>query len=210
MIDILLNGELTPYRLDPDSPTTLVVPTIAPRRELLERALKSAFAQTRPFHKIVVVEDLTRAGAPMTRQMGLKQVTTEWTAFLDDDDELGETHHEKLLAFAQAENLDYAFSYFTIPEMPDWDPLNDYANPFDPANPRQTTITILVKTELAQAVGFAQPVEGETIDGQKAGEDYRFTLGCLARGARIGKLMGQRTWLWHHHGANTSGQADRW
>jgi hypothetical protein len=193
-----------------DTPTTLVIPTIAPRREMLARALASASNQTLPFHWVLIADDVDKRGAPATRHDGLMRVKTPWVAFLDDDDELGETHHEKLHNLAAAEDLDYVFSYFTIPEAPGWDPLNDYANPFDPANPKQTTITILVKTELAQAVGFAPPVEGETIGGQTAGEDYRFTLGCLERGAKIGKLMGERTWLWHHHGGNTSGRADRW
>jgi hypothetical protein len=72
----------------------------------------------------------------------------------------------------------------------------------------QTTVTTLVRTELAQDVGFLWPADSE-IDGQRAGEDWEFTRGCMAYGAKISHLV-EHTWLWHHDSGNTSGLPDRW
>ncbi|ONH62337.1 hypothetical protein CcI49_02870 [Frankia sp. CcI49] len=72
--------------------------------------------------------------------------------------------------------------------------------PWKNAEPHDTTITVLVRTELAREVGFSAP---------HGGEDLRFTLGCVAAGARIVHLP-ERTWIWHHHAGNTSGRPDRW
>jgi glycosyltransferase involved in cell wall biosynthesis len=76
-------------------------------------------------------------------------------------------------------------------------------------DPHQTTITVLVRTELAQSVGFRPPPSHQSVLGQAYGEDYAFTLGCVAAGARIVHLP-ERTWEWHHTGENTSGRPDRW
>ena len=82
------------------------------------------------------------------------------------------------------------------------DPFPDthYTNPFDPEDPVETTITTLVKTELAQSVGF-QPLDRGEIN---SGEDRYFTLGCLEAGGKITHLV-DRTWYWFHHSGNTSG-----
>jgi hypothetical protein len=62
-----------------------------------------------------------------------------------------------------------------------------------------------VRTELARQVGFRAAVDpGGTNPGHNSGEDRVFTLGCLAAGAKISHLV-DKTWLWGHHGQNTSG-----
>jgi hypothetical protein len=80
-----------------------------------------------------------------------------------------------------------------------------FGRPFDPADPTHTTMTVLVRTELAQQIHFT-PREPEHYVG---GEDWRFTLGCVAAGAKIVHLP-EQTWFWSHHGGNTSGREDRW
>lgn len=84
-------------------------------------------------------------------------------------------------------------------------PPTHYRDPFDPQKPIETTITVLVRTDLAQQVGFQRLNRGET----NSGEDRFFTLGCLAAGARIEHLV-EKTWLWHHNSGNTSGLPTRW
>jgi hypothetical protein len=54
---------------------------------MLGRAVGSVWAQTRPPAALSVAVDLDRAGAAVTRQRALDAVGTEWTAFLDSDDE---------------------------------------------------------------------------------------------------------------------------
>lgn len=196
---------------------TVVIPTIRPRRHLLGRALDSVSRQTiMPHLAIEVVEDTEHAGAAVTRQRGLARVTTPWVAFLDDDDELMPNHLLDLFTHAIDHQADYAYSWFMIKdregnEHPEWDPFPDsFGRPWDPDSPVQTTITTLVRTELAQAVGFDTVPDGEMLpDGHRRGEDYRFTMGCQAAGGVISHLPA-RTWWWYHHGENTSGMPDRW
>ena len=49
------------------------------------------------------------------------------------------------------------------------------------------------------------------IDGQRAGEDWDFTLRCRAAVPLDAmRHVPEVTWLWHHHSNNTSGLPDRW
>jgi hypothetical protein len=198
---------------------TVVIPSIPIRQAWLQRALDSVAAQTlSEFMDVntVVSVDRERGGAAKCRQRGLSEVETEWVAFLDDDDEFMPGHLELLLANALAFKADFVYSWFMIKdaagrEQPTWDPFPaNFGKPWDLKNPVQTTITTLVRTELAQSVGFDTVPDGETgADGHRRGEDFRFTLGCQAAGGKISHLP-ERTWWWHHHGNNTSGIPDRW
>lgn len=199
---------------------SVVIPTHAGRERYLELAVASAWGQLVRPAAVHVVEDTTHAGAAATRDRGLRMVDTEWTAFLDSDDVLYREHLRVLLAGARIHGADYVFSYFHVIDALGrrrlGDPLGLFGHPFDVGRPTQTTITVLVRTELARAVGFQAPVPGEMVDGQVAGEDWRFTLGCVAAGARIVHVP-RRTWGWRHWGAgspgtpgNTSGRPDRW
>lgn len=189
---------------------TVVIPTIPPRMFMLQRALTSVQAQTLQPSAINIAVDIERIGAPGTRQKALMSARTSWVAFLDDDDEFMPHHLERLMTLAQATDADYTYSWFeTKPHGCDPFPTTHFTLPWDNAQPRQTTVVTLVKTELAQSVGFIHEDEHGIIDGQRGGEDWQFTLGCLAAGAKIEHLV-ERTWYWHHHGRNTSGMATRW
>jgi hypothetical protein len=94
--------------------------------------------------------------------------------------------------------------------MPHVDPLGNFGRVFDHAAPHQTTVTTLVRTELAQSVGFREfPEDGSLIEGQRRGEDHRFLVGCVDAGAKVLHVP-QRTWIWNHWGGNTSGLPGRW
>jgi hypothetical protein len=187
---------------------TVVVPFHEQRRAngLLDRAVRSVQAQTTPV-ELVLAEDIHRMGAAITRHHGLALVETEWTAFLDSDDEMDHDHIEQLLGCAQETGADYVYPWFRVAGGTDPFPMF-YGRPWDDAAPHQTTITILVRTGLAQHVGFHEPPEDSTVGGQRGGEDWHFTLGCLAAGARIVHHPA-RTWTWHHGGHNSSGRPDR-
>ena len=133
---------------------------------------------------------------------------TEWVAFLDDDDEFLPEHVDKLLSFAIATDADYVFPWFTVVGGGDPFPQH-FGMPWNNDIPRQTTVTTLVRTELAQEIGFLRPTEGDNVGGDVWGEDYQFTLECMKAGAKIMHLP-ERTWLWHHDSNNTSGRPDRW
>lgn len=173
---------------------------------MLERAAASVRAQTVPVEH-VLAEDIHHMGAAITRHHGLALVETEWTAFLDSDDELDPDHIEQLLACAEATGADYVYPWFRVGGGSDPFPMF-FGKPWNDDEPHQTTITVLVRTGLAQLVGFHETPAGSTIGGQRGGEDWHFTLGCLAAGARIVHHPA-RTWTWHHHGLNSAGLPDR-
>lgn len=177
---------------------TVVTPFHAARRRngMLDRCAASVRAQTVPVEHILA-EDIHHKGAAVTRAHGLALVETEWTAFLDSDDEMDPTHIEQLLACARDTGADYVYPWFRVRGGSDPFP-QFFGKPWDNAHPHSTTITILVRTGLAKLVGF----HGE-------GEDFTFTKGCVTAGARIVHLP-VRSWTWHHHGGgNTSGRPDR-
>lgn len=189
---------------------TVAIPAHPPRvtNGLLQRALASVWAQTLPAGAVSVVVDHNRDGAAITRQHALDAVNTEWVAFLDSDDQMFPQHLERLHAHALATGSDYVYSWFQVVGGADPFPQH-FGQPFNPADPIQTTITTLVRTELAQSVGFLRPTEGDLIGGNVWGEDYQWTLGCARAGAKITHLP-ERTWAWHHDSSNTSGRPDRW
>lgn len=184
---------------------SVVVPFHTHREQngYLQRAIASIQRQTIPDVQVIAVRDDLRQGAPATRHAGLMIVDTPWVAFLDSDDEMDPHHLEAIYACAQETDADYVYPWFRVQGGSDPFPMF-FGKPWDNHQPHQTTITTLVRTELAQAVGFMHPEGGVFPDGNRAGEDWHFTLGCMEQGAKIVHHP-ERTWTWHHHGANSSG-----
>ncbi len=181
---------------------TVVIPfhTAREANGLLERAAASVRAQTHPA-ELVLARDVHGMGAAMTRQYGLMEVETEWTAFLDSDDEMDPDHIERLMDCAADIGADYVYPWFRVVGGSDPFPMF-FKSPWNDDAPHSTTVTILVRTGLAREVGFlATPLE-------QGGEDYAFTLGCLSAGAQIVHLP-RRTWTWHHGAHNSSGMPGR-
>lgn len=184
---------------------TIVIPTIPPRVDMVQRAVASVLAQTCPVANILVVPDTERAGAWATRWRGALQVTTEWTGFLDDDDVLLPHHVEHLLAVAAREQADMVWGWFQI-EGPNPDPFPHYrGKQYDPASPHIVPITYLARTAMLQRTPGFQPDTGGVWDVQ----DQPVLDGMCAQGARL-FADPETTWLWYHHYRNTSGLPDRW
>lgn len=180
---------------------------------MLDRAVASVEAQKHPVADISIAVDYAGAGAAVTRQRALDEVRTEWVAFLDSDDWFFPEHLQCLAAGARIYRADYLFSYYLVHDAagkpwPGNDPLGHFGRPFNNARPHQTTITTLVRTELAKSIGFQDVAPGALIDGQHYGEDFQFTVGCAQAGARIIHIA-RRTWAWSHHGRNSSGMPGR-
>ena len=198
----------------------VIIPAIPTRRHLLLRALTSVGRQTLPADEVHVALDRERQGAPATRQRALEAVSksAEWVAPLDDDDEFLPQHLQVLHAHALETGADYVYSWFEVVRPDgmsygDYDPVfppTHFSEPFDPANPIETTVTILIRRELLREVGYVQLHRPEEYaQGASTGEDRNLTLRCIEAGAKISHLV-ERTWRWHHHGRNTSGRPDRW
>lgn len=184
---------------------TVVIPTHPARVKngMTTRSVESVTMQTLPASAIIVENDIFKKGAPFTRNRALQKVDTEWVAFLDSDDQFKPHHLETLAHAAYEQGADYVWSWYE-PVGFGADPLPHFGKQFDRENPTQTTITTLVRADLAKSVGFHKPPEGATIDGQRYGEDFAFTLDCYDAGAKFFHVA-DRTWLWNFHGMNTSG-----
>lgn len=185
---------------------TVAVPTHPKRLHngLLGRALGSVARQIHPAAAMAVAVDTERRGAAFTRQRALDMVQTEWVAFLDSDDELLPEHLGVLARAQRRSGADFVYSWYEIVGGADPLPVTHFTEPWNDDQPRATTVTVMVRTELARVVGYWR--EGDGLP--KPDEDWRFTLGCLAAGARIYHVP-RRTWRWYHHGMNTSGQPGR-
>lgn len=194
---------------------TVCIPAHVARVEngMLDRAVASVKAQMLPAADISIAIDEHGDGAAVTRQRALDAVKTEWTAFLDSDDWLYPEHLKILAAGAKIFRADYIFSYFMVhfPDGRPWpqnDPLGHFGKQFDPQRPHQTTITHLVRTELAKSIGFREPPEGALINGERYGEDFQYTVECAQAGAKFYHCP-RRSWAWVHHHGNSSGQPGR-
>src|SRR5882757_395441 len=173
-----------------------VIPTIPPRSStLLLSALKSVSIQERPVDQISIAIDNWHDGAWKTRQRAVDAAQTDWIAFLDDDDEWYPQHIDRLLNHAIETDADYVYSYFDTQRTADV--LGNFNKTFDPKEPTHTTMTVLVRTQLAQSVRFT-PRAPEHIAG---GEDHRFIVGCVKMQAKIVHLP-EQTWFWRIHSGN--------
>lgn len=194
---------------------TVVIPTIKTRRGLLRRAVNSVMAQTYGVPPIEVAVDRDHDGAAITRNRALSNVRSEWVAFLDDDDYFLPHHLETLLGAAKdywEVDVFYPMCKAIGPHFEGID-LNSTlraGQPFDAEALRKCNyipVTSLVRTELAQKAMFGPPDHAGPGDEQF--EDYGFYLRLLNDGA-VFRHVPEVTWVWHHHGANTAGQGDRW
>jgi glycosyltransferase involved in cell wall biosynthesis len=188
-------------QMQPDA-VTVCVPSIPPRLGVeLPNLIQSIGRQTRPAEAISIAVDTRREGAAATRQRALDAVQTPYVAFVDDDDLLYPNHLEVLHRLAAETGADYVWSWF------------DGNNPFpqhrgrqmDPANPHHTTMTVMVRTEVAKRVGFTNH---PAATDQWPGEDWNFILGCVAVGASFAHIP-EITWTYKVHGNNTGG-LPRW
>jgi hypothetical protein len=186
---------------------TVCIPSIPPRSTRLLRAIASVTSQTLQPTALSVAVDHHHEGAGPTRTRAVRAASTEWVALLDDDDTFRPHHLSTLHGAAQETGADFVFSWFHIPP-PGQDPFpQHFGKVFDPENPTHTTVTVLVRTALAQDIGYVSPEGGDGAGG--SGEDWNFVLGCIAAGAKFHHVP-MRTWTWNHWSGNTSGRGDRW
>lgn len=194
----------------------VLVTTIPPRAKLLQRATESVFAQTLRSTQLYVQLDADRSGAAVNKTRGLAHMSTEWTAFLDDDDYFLPTHLEELSQHADGYDVVYCAPLVIdafgnkIPLLKEW---GNFGQDFDPNYLRKQSyigMFSMVRTELAKEVG------GFNQSGDLEYDDWAFFLAMLDAGARF-KHVPIQTYVWTHVPnigntglGNTSGKADQW
>lgn len=190
---------------------SVIIPHIPVRPNKLVRAVKSVATQRHRPSDVIIAVDTVREGSAATRNRALRKAQTAWVAFLDDDDYLYPEHLRVLLQHAEVTGADVIYPGCDVidkqgrplPVNEEW---GRFGRPFDADLLRQTSyipVTSLVRTDLAQAAWFGPP------DIDTDYDDWGFYLRLLDEGARFAHVN-EVTWVWDHHGANTSGRADRW
>jgi glycosyltransferase involved in cell wall biosynthesis len=183
---------------------TVVIPTIPPRVEMLKRAVQSVMAQTWPAAAIAVSVDNNHDGAWTNRNRGLAMVQTEWTAFLDDDDELLPIHLERLSRWQASSGADMVWGWFEV--VGGTDPFPHYrGRQYNPEKPHIIPITYMARTEMLQAGPGFQADEIGCWDNQ----DQPVIDSIVAQGGKL-FACNDITWRWWHHDKNTSGRKDMW
>jgi hypothetical protein len=197
---------------------TVVIPThpargtVGNHRSMLWRAVRSVREQTICPAMTTLVLDTNREGAAVTRNRGLDLVTTQWVAFLDSDDELLPNHLKILIESANLSGADVVYAGCRVVDgagqpvrmREEW---GRFARAFDGDLLRQFSylpVTSLVRADLAKRARFGPPDHDPT----SLYDDWGFYLRLLDLHATFQHIPAI-TWIWHHHGQNTSGQPDR-
>mgnify|MGYP000896332399 CR=1 FL=1 len=168
-----------------------------------EKAIKSVLTQEMPPNALIIEVDKERLGAAEVRHRGLMKVTTEFVAFLDSDDSFYPNHLKALSEAIEAEDADFAFSHPIAWGAPS--PFEaDFGKPWDNDNPRHTTVVTMVRTSIAQQVGFLKYNRRYGGEYVVSHEDWEFMMGCREAGAKIIHVP-EKTWFWNLHGRNSAG-----
>jgi glycosyltransferase involved in cell wall biosynthesis len=185
---------------------TVIIPTIPPRRQMLRRAVHSVMSQTVMPGRISIEIDSQHEGSAATRNRALGSLTTDWVAFLDDDDVFLPDHLCALLLHAEDTGADVVYSWPEMNGGPDPSP-DRFGVPFDPELLKVRSyipVTSLVRTSaIFGADAEFRPWKGTPYD------DWGFYCQLLEAGAKFSHRP-ERTWVWNIHGYNTSGRGDRW
>lgn len=185
-------------------------------------AVRSIVAQEHPPTEIVVEIDHDRTGASATRNRGWRKLTTDWVAFLDDDDIMYPQHIGNLLDHAAETGADLVYPWFDIGWPPSQEPrdvlfidgVSAEGRPFDERSVEVLAVdnfipvTVLVKRAVLEEVGgFPTPRTEEW--PHESCEDWGCWQRMLAVGAKFSHLP-ERTWKWNWHQHQTSGRGDLW
>lgn len=203
---------------------SVCIPTIPPRAALLERALRSVEAQTRPPEDVIVVEDEHGVGAGAARNAAWRLAETDVVAFLDDDDELLPDHLELCVGALERERADLAYPWFELVGWEDAteerpDPLatrrnGELVHPLGvPFGTEQTKhlreyawipATVVVRRSFLEAVGGYPEAGSRDYERYRQCEDWALLNRLLDARARFVHVP-KRTWrLYLGHG--TAGQ----
>jgi hypothetical protein len=200
----------------------VVIPTLHGRKDLLKQAMRSIRGEEVSF-AVVVQADNRGRGPAATRNsavsLGIETYGyVPWIAFLDDDDEFKPGHLTKCVRHAQEAGADVVYPWFDLiregVNRNDWEFLRvngkpAFGQPFNPAAldaGNYIPVTALVRTSLFNAVGgFPSPGTPEWPHSEC--EDWGLWRRLRDEGAVFSHLP-ERTWVWMHHGKNTSGRVD--
>lgn len=174
---------------------------------MLSRCIQSVLDQERvPDQMVVAIDHGGVLGAAANKQAALNCITTDFCAVIDSDDWMLSEHIKTLEEAQELSNADLVYSWF-LTEPPGNDPFPEYffTDPWDHSFPRHTTTTIMGRTSIMKKIGYSADPNPSS---PQSDDDWRMTLGMVELGASIYHVP-ERTWVWNHHGKNTSGLPTR-
>lgn len=193
---------------------TVAIPSIPQRKIKLRQAVSSVLSQTYPASGISIAMDLSKHGSAVTRNRALMAVNSEWVAFLDDDDVLLPHHLATLAKGAVESGADVVYGLPRVigqngeikPRYWQWGGPEEFdADLLRAAS--YITVSSLVRTEIAKDCGgfvFHQDARYPS----ESYDDHGFYLRLLDAGAEFHHVH-EETFIWNHHGMNTSGKPNR-
>lgn len=199
------------------------IPTIPGRKLLFERAMESVRTQRRFPDQVVTEYDAERTGAACARNRALERVTTDFVAWLDDDDEWM-PHH--LMACMRVLEMDPTVDLvYPVPKMiggPDPTATTYQGQLRAPWGVRFQKeqeahlrrqgsfipMTHVVRTSLVRDIGGFR--DGYWVsDTRYRGEDEDYLIRLLDVGAKF-EHLDRVTWRWYSHpDTSTAGRPDR-
>jgi glycosyltransferase involved in cell wall biosynthesis len=205
---------------------SVCIATIPPRKALLERALASVEVQLWPPDETIVQVDRDGEGAGPTRNKAWRRATSEFVAFLDDDDEFNEDHLARCVMAAYSQQADVVYPWFELyDEMGNISsdeklacpvngmlrsPLGVAFGPEQARHMRQHAFipaTILVRRSMLEAVGGYPSHDSEEYERYRQCEDWALLNRLLDIHAKFVHVP-HRTWRLHL-GAGVGGQSWR-
>jgi len=190
---------------------TVAIPTIPARKGKLRKAVASVMAQEYPVASVSIAVDRWGQGSAVTRNRALMASQTEFTVFLDDDDQLLSTGVRDLIVGHVDSGADVVYGLPRIVNAQGQvcQRFFEAGGPdiFDPELLRQKSyipVVSLVRTELAQACGGFQFKQ----DPNGAYDDWGFYNRMLDEGAKFHHIL-KETFIWNIDGGNTSGRPDK-
>lgn len=199
------------------------IATIPPREDVLQRALRSVATQTLEPDELIVELDEEATGAGPTRNRAWRRATSDWIAFLDDDDEFLPQHLQVCQSAAKKERADLVYPWFELVGWPEAtasrpDPLavplgGVLRHPLGVPFRREQELhmrrhafipaTVFVKRSWLEKVdGYPAP-HTEEWNRYNGCEDWAMLIRLLDAGATFTHAP-QRTWRCHH-GVGTAG-----
>jgi len=189
---------------------TICIPSIPGRDVDRQRAWKSAINQNVEDAQLDVSVAIDEAGQGPAhiRNMLVAEAETEWIAFLDDDDYLLNHHIETLVNLQEETDADVVWPWFKVSGGTDPFPENR-GRQWDRTSPHIFPITAMVRrAAFLEVGGFDEDTASQPDPNDPsrtvAGEDWRLWNALSAAGAKFAHTP-EITWVWRHHGANTSG-----
>lgn len=171
---------------------TVITPTIPERARMLAEAIATVAAQTAPPTGHLIAVDHRRSGPAELRTLLVGSASTEWVAFLDDDDLLDADHLERLAEVA-GPDVDVAYSWCRL-DPPGAIGDQFYNQPYDRQALRRHgifPITVLARRAAILDCGGFRPEDRY--------EDWALWNRMADRGARFACLP-EPTWTYRFHG----------